>query len=193
MKIVLATRNENKLREIRAILPLAGVEWIFARDISNAPEIVEDGATFEANAMKKAAALAVASGLPALADDSGLEVDALDGEPGVRSARYAGDGATDAENVEKLLARMANIHRRKARFRCVLALARPGGPTETFSGACEGAITRAPRGDHGFGYDPVFVPDGSAQTFAEMDPAAKNAMSHRARALDALRQRLKKE
>jgi XTP/dITP diphosphohydrolase len=147
------------------------------------PEVEEDGATFEANAAKKAAALARASGLWALADDSGLEVAALGGAPGVRSARYAGEPSDAAANTRRLLAEMAGRTDRAALFRCVVALADPSGRVRTVEGACEGRIAETPRGAGGFGYDPVFVPEGETRTFAEMPPAEKHARSHRGAAL----------
>jgi XTP/dITP diphosphohydrolase len=192
VKIVLATRNQHKVDEIRAILRPLGVELLSACDFLGAPDVVEDGDTFEANAIKKAVALANATGMAALADDSGLEVDALNGEPGVRSARYSGEGATDARNVAKLLRALVGRSARKARFRCVLALAEPSGRIRTAEGRCEGRIIGEPRGRSGFGYDPVFVPDGHEQTFAEMDSIEKNRISHRGRALAALRATLNK-
>jgi XTP/dITP diphosphohydrolase len=183
MKLLIATRNRHKLEEIRAILALHGVACVGLGEIPDAPEVVEDGDTFEANAIKKAASLARVTGLWTLADDSGLEVDALDGDPGVRSARYAGEPSDDGANNRKLLAALANHTNRRARFRCVIALADPGGHVRTVSGACPGVILTSPRGRAGFGYDPLFVPDGADRTFAELDAATKNRISHRARAL----------
>jgi XTP/dITP diphosphohydrolase len=183
MKLLIATNNAGKLRELRALLDAPGLELVGLRDVPGAPGVEEDGATFEANASKKAATLARFSGLWTLADDSGLEVDALGGQPGVYSARYAGAGSTDDANNRKLLAALAGEPNRRARFRCVLALASPDGATRCVAGACEGVITPAPRGDSGFGYDPVFQPDGHARTFAELPVEVKNRISHRARAL----------
>ena len=183
MKLLIATNNAGKLRELRALLDVPGLEVVGLRDVPGAPEVEEDGDTFEANAIKKAVSLARFSGLWTLADDSGLEVDALGGEPGVRSARYAGEPSDTDANNRKLLAALAGEPHRHARFRCVLALASPAGETHCVSGACEGVITTEPRGDGGFGYDPVFQPDGYSQTFAELPIEVKNRISHRARAL----------
>lgn len=183
MRLVIATRNRHKVDELRAMLDLPGLEFVCAADLPGAPEVVEDGATFEANAAKKAAALAQFAGAWALADDSGLEVDALGGAPGVQSARYAGPAARDADNLQKLIAAMSGHADRRARFRCVLALADPAGRTRTVAGRCEGSLATDPRGHAGFGYDPLFVPDGHTRTFAEMDAAEKNVISHRARAV----------
>ena len=187
MKLVLASRNRKKLEEIRVLFHLPELEVVCAVDVPGAPEVEEDGDTFEANAIKKAVALARAAGAWSLADDSGLEVDALGGAPGVRSARYAGEPADDAANNRKLLEDLGGRADRSARFRCVIALASPSGAARTVSGACEGRIIAAPRGAGGFGYDPLFVPIGFEQTFAELDAAAKNRISHRGQALGRAR------
>ena len=147
------------------------------------PDVVEDGATFLANATKKAVTLAKASGLWALADDSGLEVAALGGAPGVCSARFAGEPADDAANIQKLLQMLDPAKMRRAWFRCVIVLATPEGDSDWVEGRCEGQIAAAARGRHGFGYDPVFIPDGYTRTFAELGPAVKNVISHRSIAL----------
>ena len=183
MKLVIATRNKHKLEEIRAILSVPRLEIVSALDFPEVPDVVEDGETFEANAIKKAVALATATGLWALADDSGLEVDALGGAPGVYSARYAGEPASYPANNQKLLKNLAQARNRRARFRCVIALASPSGDVRTVDGRCEGAIAFEERGAGGFGYDPLFIPDGHTRTFAELEPAAKHAISHRGRAL----------
>jgi XTP/dITP diphosphohydrolase len=187
MNIVIATRNRHKLEEIHAILGIRGLVVKSALDFPDVPDVVEDGATFEANAQKKAVELARATGLCALADDSGLEVDALGGAPGVFSARYAGEPPDYAANNEKLLRELAGKTNRTARFRCVLALARPDGRVRFVDGRCEGKIIGALRGAKGFGYDPLFVPDGFSLTFAEMPAEEKNKISHRACALAAAR------
>jgi XTP/dITP diphosphohydrolase len=183
MKLVIATRNKHKLEEIRTIFRVPGLEIASALDFPDVPDVVEDGETFEANAKKKAVTLARATGLWALADDSGLEVDALNGAPGVYSARYAGEPVSYPANNRKLLKELESVTSRRARFRCVIALASPSGKARTVDGRCEGEVIREERGTQGFGYDPVFVPDGYAQTFAEMDAAIKNSISHRGSAL----------
>lgn len=183
MKLVIATRNKHKLEEIRAIFQQPSLEFVCALDYPDVPDVVEDGDTFEANAMKKSVSLATATGLWALADDSGLEVDALNGAPGIYSARYAGEPVSYPANNRKLLEELQHAKNRKARFRCVIALSSPGGKTRTVDGRCEGVIAHEERGKQGFGYDPLFVPDGFTKTFAEMDAESKNAISHRGRAL----------
>lgn len=185
MHIVLATRNPHKVNEIRAVFAGLDVTFSSAADHPGAPDVVEDGATLEANALKKARALAAACGLWALADDTGLEVKALGGAPGVYSARYAGPDGDAVANCRKLLKELAGADDRSARFRTVLALVSPQGEERWIEGVCEGRILEAPRGDAGFGYDPLFVPEGGAQSFAEMSAAEKNACSHRGRALRA--------
>ncbi len=185
MQLLIATRNAHKLEEIREILDFPGVDIVGADAIPGLPDVVEDGDTFEANATKKAVELSAASGMLTLADDSGLEVDALDKAPGVYSARYAGEPSDDKANIRKLLVDLDGVQNRTARFRCAMALATPDGASETVDGRCEGRIVLRPRGDHGFGYDPVFVPDGSEQTFSELDSAAKHRISHRGSALAA--------
>ena len=187
MQLLIATRNRHKLDEIRAILGGPGIEWKSALDFPHLPDVIEDGDTFEANAAKKARALAAATGCWALADDSGLEVDALGGAPGVRSARFAGEPTDHTANNEKLLRDLAGHTDRTARFRCVLALAAPDGSVRFAEGRCEGRIAESLRGAEGFGYDPLFVPDGFEQTFAELGAEIKNTISHRARALAAAR------
>ncbi|MFH0903306.1 MAG: RdgB/HAM1 family non-canonical purine NTP pyrophosphatase [Pseudomonadota bacterium] len=193
--LVFATRNKGKLVELRQLfgdLNLLEVELVGLGDLARpVPDVVEDGATFAENAVKKATEVANATGLPAVADDSGLEVDALGGEPGVRSARYAGDSATDEENNQKLLARLAGIprDRRSARFRCVVAFAVPsrlGDRVITAEGSCEGTVLEFPRGHGGFGYDPLFYAPELAATFAEAGVGPKGGVSHRARAVRAL-------
>jgi len=187
VKLILATRNRHKLEEIRTLFDLPGLELSSALDHPDIPDVEEDGKTFEENAVKKALALARATGCWALADDSGLEVDALGGAPGVYSARYAGEPVSYPANNAKLLKALRNTDSRRAQFRCVIALASPSGRTRTVEGRCEGRIIHETRGAKGFGYDPLFVPDGHSLTFAEMDPAAKNTISHRGRALQKAR------
>jgi XTP/dITP diphosphohydrolase len=214
--LVVATGNRGKLEELRALLADLPVQVMSVSEVMHAPpHVVEDGATFEENAVRKAMAIARATLMLTVADDSGLEVDVLDGRPGVRSARFAHDRATDAENNAALLAALASLcdpvggqlpsgapamsdgpqpeatggQRFRARFRCVLAVVDPfthGGEPRTVTGVCEGAVIRAPRGSGGFGYDPLFVVDGTDRTMAELAPDEKNRLSHRARAFAAL-------
>ncbi len=183
MKILIASRNAHKIQEIREIFDLPGVEWVSTTAFPELADVVEDGDTFEANALKKATELARATGLWALADDSGLEVSALGNAPGVYSARYAGEPCNHANNNAKLLRELAGKTDRSARFRCVAALSDPTGRAETVSGSCPGRIVAALRGTQGFGYDPLFVPDGHEATFAEMGNELKNTLSHRGRAM----------
>jgi len=185
MKLVIATRNRQKLNEITAIFQLPQLEIVSAFDYPDLPDVVEDGDTFEENAVKKARVLALATGCWALADDSGLEVDALGGAPGVYSARFAGEEKDDRANNTQLLSKLQDQDNRGARFRCVVALASPSGETRRVEGRCEGTIAESERGDGGFGYDPVFIPEGHTQTFAELEPAEKHAVSHRGKALRA--------
>ena len=187
MKLLIATHNPHKLREIRNILSFPGLELFDMNDFPDLPDVVEDGDTFRANAEKKASVLAVAARLWALADDSGLAVDALDGAPGVFSARYAGEPVDYGANNRKLLGELRNKTNRRARFHCAVALSDSQGRTSSIEATCEGRITTTPRGEQGFGYDPLFVPKGRLRTFAEMDEAEKNRISHRARALTLAR------
>ncbi len=197
--LVFATRNPGKLVELRQLLPdidVLGVEEAAARLGRALPEVDEDADTFTGNAIKKAREISRATGFPALADDSGLEVDALGGTPGVWSARYAGHGSSDAANNAKLLAALQGVPlaRRTARFRAVLALADVDGPLQdrviTAEGVCGGVVLDAPRGTGGFGYDPLFLVPELGQTFAELGIGAKGELSHRARAMQAIRPQL---
>ncbi len=185
--LIVATRNRGKSKEIREFLQDFPVEIKDLNDFGPIPEAIEDGETFEENAYKKASFTAKVLGFPALADDSGLEVEALGGAPGVHSARYAGPEADDAENNRKLLAALAGNPNRKARFCCVLSLAVPSGPALTYEATCEGVIGEAPRGEHGFGYDPLFYYPPLAKTFAELTTGEKSQVSHRGKALSELR------
>ena len=180
-KLLIATHNAGKLAELRSLLRDAPYTLLSLTDVGIDTEVEETGDTLEANAALKASTYARLSGLPTLSDDSGLEVDALDGAPGVRSARYAGANATDADRIANLLANLA-AHPQPwtARFRCVIAIAVPDGGVERYCGACEGVIITQPRGDNGFGYDPVFLLQESGKTMAELSAADKNAHSHRA-------------
>jgi XTP/dITP diphosphohydrolase len=194
-RVVVATANPHKLAEIHAILLAAGVELdLVPMSDLGVPSPVEDGETFEANALLKARACAVATGLPALADDSGLEVDALDGAPGVYSARYAGTDGDDAANNAKLLAAVADVpaEQRRARFVCVAAAVTPDGAEVVVRGEMPGRIVDELRGSHGFGYDPLFVADatGDGRTNGELPAEAKDAISHRGAAFRALAEEL---
>jgi XTP/dITP diphosphohydrolase len=188
MELVIATRNRKKIEEIRRILEGISVRLYSLDDFPGCPDVDEDADTFEGNAVKKARAVAGYSGKPSLSDDSGLEVDALDGAPGVYSARYSGTG-DDSKNLEKVLSELKGVEesRRGARFVCVIALAFPDGKVETFEGFVEGRIGKEPKGFNGFGYDPVFYPKGRNRTFAEISPDEKDTMSHRGVALRKLR------
>ncbi len=183
MKLVIATRNRHKLKEIKAIFRFPGLEIAGMDEFPGIPEVVEDGDTFEANAAKKAVAVARASGHWSMADDSGLEVRALNGAPGVRSARYAGEPVSYPANNKKLLDEMKNVTDRRACFRCAIALSDAKGSSRVVSGRCEGRLIHECRGKGGFGYDPLFVPDGHDKTFAEMNENEKNGISHRGTAL----------
>ena len=185
-ELLVATKNAGKVRELTELLGGLPLRLRGLSDFPDAPEVEETGATFAENARLKAVRYGEHAGLLTLADDSGLEVAALGGAPGVRSARYAGESATDAERNELLLHELSrtNSTDRRARFVCAVALYDPlSGETEIFTGDCAGSVAAAPRGANGFGYDPVFIPDGYEQTFAELPADAKQRISHRARAL----------
>ncbi len=185
MKTVLAaTGNAHKVEEITAVLKPLGIKVLSFKDIdTNVPEVIEDADSFEGNAIKKAVEVAAATGMLCLADDSGLEVKALGGEPGVYSARYAGENVTDLDNMTKLLNNMKGKENRAARFVCCLALASPDGVIGMAEGEVPGMIIDGARGNQGFGYDPCFVPEGYDKTFAELGSAIKDAISHRGNAL----------
>ena len=190
---VVATFNRDKAAELHALLALPGVTLVALSEWPGATSPEEHGATLLENARIKARSAVATTGLPAIADDTGLEVDALAGAPGAHAARYAGPGASYAENVAKLLGALAGVPagRRTARFRTVCVAAWPDGREARAEGVLEGVIAEAPRGSHGFGYDPVFVPSGGTRTYAELDDAEKNAISHRAKAVGALREKLR--
>jgi XTP/dITP diphosphohydrolase len=192
MKIVLATGNRDKVRELRHALDGLAIEILTREDFPGLPDTIEDGSTLAANALKKAREIRTATGLMAMADDTGLEVEALDGEPGVYSSRFAGLGATYADNVKLLLERMRSIpeKHRDARFRCVIALVEPTGAEILVEGICEGRILTESRGDGGFGYDPVFFVPSHGKTFAEMSVAEKDGISHRGLAMAKMRKLL---
>lgn len=188
-ELVIATRNRKKVEEIRRILEGVPVVLYSLDDFPGCPEVEEDADTFEGNAVKKATAVAKYTRNTAIADDSGLEVYALNGAPGVRSARYAGADADDRRNLEKLLSELREVDKEKrgARFVCVVALAFPHSRVETFRGFVEGWIGTEPIGFNGFGYDPIFYPEGFDRTFAEMSADEKDTLSHRGKALRELR------
>ena len=191
MDLVLATRNPHKAREFCELLD----DQFTITDLTSLPSIAlpeETGCTFEENAALKAVSVSKALKSVVIADDSGLEVDALGGAPGIYSARYAGENAHDAENVDKLLRELKDAADRSARFRCVIAIARAGKVLATIEGVVEGTIADRPRGNRGFGYDPVFQPTGFDQTFAKMPPELKNKISHRGKAAGLLREELRK-
>ncbi|ORJ62834.1 XTP/dITP diphosphatase [Geothermobacter hydrogeniphilus] len=188
VKLVVATGNAGKLKEIRRLLADRAIEVLSLADFDNLPEIVEDGETFAANAEKKARVIAEATGLLTLADDSGLTVAALNGAPGVRSARFAGDNAGDVDNNRKLLNELQGVagDRRQAAFVCAMVLCSPTGDCRCFDGRLEGRILEEPRGHGGFGYDPLFWVDEQEATLAELPLDIKNRISHRGQALRAL-------
>jgi len=192
-ELVIASRNQDKIEEIRALLSDTGLNVLSEKELGRLPAVEEDGNTLEENAIKKAVEFMRATGLMALADDTGLEVDYLNGAPGVYSARYAGENASYADNNRKLLSELEGVSRdkRTARFRCVVAIAIPAAGTQdgeckkvhTVEGRCEGLITTSPRGTSGFGYDPIFLVRGIGKTFAELSEEEKNKLSHRGHAL----------
>ena len=191
--MALATRNPGKIREILAICANWPVEWVTfdaapRPERERWPEVEETGATYLENALLKARAVAAALGVPAAADDSGIEVDALNGGPGPRSARFAGPNATDRRNLALLIERVTSVPEggRTARYRCMAVCARPDGGALWAEGACQGRLILDPRGSGGFGYDPIFVPDGETRTMAELAPDQKDVLSHRGRAFRAL-------
>lgn len=184
--LVIASRNKGKTREFSALLGGLGITVLSLSDFKPMDEVIEDGETFQENALKKAIITARSLGLPALADDSGLTVKALGGLPGVRSARFAGERATDSDNNEKLLSALKGIEDRAAAFVCVMAIAAPDGTNRIYEGRCEGEITQRPQGDGGFGYDPLFFYPPLGKTFAQMERGEKNAVSHRGKAVRLL-------
>ena len=201
MKIVLASRNKKKIRELKKIIEDGTVfdenetiNILTPDDFPECEEVEEDGDTFEANAIKKAVYIAKTTGLPAVADDSGIAVDALDGAPGVYSARYAGEACDDTANNTKLIDELKSVpeEKRTARFVCCIALAH-GDDVRTFMGTVEGRIGHENKGDNGFGYDPLFYPEGHDRTFAQMNDDEKNSMSHRGRALGELQKYIREK
>lgn len=196
LKLIIATNNKGKFREICQLLSHPSFHFLSLDEAFGSKgkkvEVIEDGVTFEENALKKAKEIAILSDCYAISDDSGLEVDVLDGEPGVHSAVFAGASATDEENVNKLLSLLHDMphEKRRARFRCVAAFYSPEGLYFTADGVCDGRITEKPRGSDGFGYDPVFIPDGYDRTFAELPISIKNRVSHRGKAFTRLRRKI---
>jgi XTP/dITP diphosphohydrolase len=190
-RLVIATRNPNKVKEIANVLACGKIQLLSLNEYPDIPEVIEDGATFEENARKKATTIFHATGIPSLADDSGLEVDYLNGRPGVFSSRFAGEAATDAENNQKLLKLLEGVPEteRKARFRCVMFFT-DGTHEEVVEGSCAGVILGAARGKNGFGYDPLFYVPEFGQSFAEIEMSLKNQISHRGRALAKLKSKL---
>ena len=188
-KLLLATNNAGKVKEFRSLLLGIPFELVTPQDLGIKTEVAETGTTYEENARLKACALAKESGLLSLADDSGLEVDALNGEPGVMSARYAGNNASDTDRVKYLLSKIVDVpkEKRTARFRCVIAIARPDGPVEFCEGECKGLIAFEPCGKNGFGYDPIFCFPKYGRTMAELPVEIKNRISHRGRAAQKAR------
>lgn len=184
-EIVIATGNSHKIQEMSQILAPFGYDVHGANEFGGMPEVIEDADTFEGNARKKALEAARALNRMVLADDSGLEVFALGGEPGVFSARYAGEGGNDGRNLAKLLGKLAGVADRRARFVCVVAIATPQGLVGTAEGEVRGVIAESAAGNGGFGYDPAFIPDGYNETFGQLPPNVKNSLSHRANALKA--------
>lgn len=189
MKIFLATGNKHKIKEIEKIFKMDNVEILSINDGIEIPEVEEDGTTFEENSKKKALEIAKFTNMITISDDSGLCVDALDGAPGVYSARYAGEHGNDLDNNKKLVRELQGIENRKARFVCVITLAKPTGETYSFRGEVEGDIIDVPQGTEGFGYDPHFFMKEYGKTLAEI-PEIKNKISHRARALEKLKENL---
>ncbi|MFV9511100.1 XTP/dITP diphosphatase [Tepidibacillus sp. LV47] len=192
-KIVLATKNQGKVREFKALFSELGIEILSMKELANVPEIIEDGNTFEENAKKKAETICKLTGVPTIADDSGLVVDILGGAPGVYSARYAGEHATDEENNQKLLQALAGIpmEKRTAHFVAYLAFAVPNSETIGVQDSVDGYILESPRGQYGFGYDPLFYLPEYNKTMAELNPETKNRISHRGKAMRRLFQMLK--
>lgn len=189
-RLVLGTHNSGKVDELRSLLSDLPFELVPASALEAPPDVDEDKDTLRGNARKKARRFYHHTGFPSLADDTGLEVDALDGAPGVRTARFAGPKASPEDNKRRLLEVLEGVQDRRARFRTVIALVDEEETVRTFEGTCEGTITETPRGQGGFGYDPLFLPDGHRKTFAQMSADAKNEISHRRKALNALREHL---
>ncbi|MEW6086735.1 MAG: XTP/dITP diphosphatase [bacterium] len=189
MDIVVATRNKGKLKEIKEILKGLDVNLLSLDDFSDLPDVVEDGLTFKNNALKKAKIISEITGFPVISDDSGLQIDVLNGQPGIHSARFSGDNAKDADNIKKVLDLIKDVpeQKRTARFKAVLCLYFSKRKVKFTEGTCEGRMIFAPRGENGFGYDPIFVPKGYKKTFAELSGKTKNRISHRAKAMKEMK------
>lgn len=185
MEIIIASTNKGKLKEIKKILADLEIKILSLDDYPQMPSITEDGQTYEANAIKKAKTISKVTGKVTLSDDSGIEVDFLNGAPGVKSARFGGDSLTDTERNQRLLELLKKVplSERSARFKCVVAISIPNGEIKTVSGECEGFISFEPKGNQGFGYDPIFIPNGFSKTFGELGGRIKDKISHRAEAL----------
>ena len=193
MKYVLATANPGKIKEMREVLSGLGIEAISRKELGIDIEIEETGTTFFENALLKAKTICEKSGLPAIADDSGLAVDALDGSPGVYSSTYGGESMDDAGRCEYLLKNMENMEQRSAKFVCTIVCAYPDGKVISAQGECHGALARSPRGSNGFGYDPIFIADGKDRTMAELPLQEKNAISHRGKAIREFASQIRNE
>jgi len=193
MEIIIASKNEGKIKEIKKLLPLPQVKWLTYKELPNWPKLKESGQTYTENATIKALTLAKKYQKPALGEDSGLEVAALNGQPGLRSARYAGEKAGAADNIKLLLKNLSQVppNKRQAQFVAVAVLAFPDGRLIKTKGVCRGQISLKPAGKSGFGYDPVFIPEGYQKTLAELGVEEKNKLSHRAKALKQLEQYLR--
>jgi len=191
-KLVIATQNRNKFKEMKEALDGLGWELVPGFEFPGIPEVIEDGATLEENSLKKAKEVSDFTSLPALSDDTGLFVDALNGQPGIYAARFAGEKCTYEDNVRKMLGMMENVPdgKRRALFRTVITIHHPGNKVQQVAGEVSGIITNKPMGAHGFGYDPIFQPDGSSKVFAEMSLEEKNRISHRGLALQRARELL---
>ena len=190
MFLLVASGNKGKIREIKSILSDLNIEILSLKDVGINADIEENGSTFEENALIKACEIAKLVDMPVLADDSGLCVDALNGAPGIYSARYAGENATDADRIGKLLAELKNVNDRNARFVCVMAMVLPNGQRIVSEGTVQGTIAEEPMGASGFGYDPVFIPNGYRQSFAQLGEDEKNKLSHRYNALINLKKKI---
>lgn len=189
-KIIIATNNQGKVKEFKNILKELDFNLLSLKDISMNIEVTEDGHTFEENAVKKAEEISQLTQKITIADDSGLSIEELGGKPGVYSARYAGENANDTDRMQKVLTEMSDKENRKAKFVCCIAISVPGQNTVTFIGECNGKISLKPEGENGFGYDPIFIPDGFDKSFGQLSDEIKNKISHRAKALEKLKEHM---